>query len=60
MQHRFRDSYQGIISADLMTAGTLEFFVDAVDEYGNQVFWPASAEAGLPWSLTITEPRISA
>lgn len=53
MHHRFRDSYQAVIPSEELTSGTLEFFVEAMDVTGNRATWPAEAESGSPWRITI-------
>tara|TARA_B100000809_G_scaffold46545_2_gene40955 strand:+ start:1423 stop:4218 length:2796 start_codon:yes stop_codon:yes gene_type:complete len=54
MTHRCRRSYQAVVPIGL-DAGIVTFFVEASDDAGAQVFWPATAGQGRPWTVMVVE-----
>jgi len=54
MRLRFRDSYAGAIPGRDIRPGVLVWYVRAADREGRTAVWPASAEAALPWTATVT------
>ena len=54
MFQRFRYSYKGMIPDSNIIGGTMEWYVEARDSDGSRSVWPETADAGLPWSITVT------
>lgn len=52
MARRFRDSYAVTVPGTEFAAGTIEFYVSAVDGDGNAAAWPITGNQ-LPWSVSV-------
>jgi len=55
MQKGYRHGYRGTVPPEALAPGVVEFVVEATDGEGNRSVWPASARAGLPWTLVVAD-----